>query len=220
MPDCVIDGERGEFEQSMADSGMDSERVEIDMAEEINQVLEALAFGSKAVMASWFRALVGSCKDSCWSAGDHLQIMANRLFHQGQTEAGASVAGLCYIIQAGLQTRQRRSILPRFVYAKGNMLSYFEHDIIEFGKFITRFPNAAAAIPAWTQTLQHAKTTRDGQADRTMARPTNQQANRKRKNGASDASVYEDHRLAHPLPDPTKLPTVQIDSIWPLRAFF
>jgi hypothetical protein len=152
MAGCGIDRGRGESEAPIIDWGM-----------EADQFIEALTFGGMKVVGQWFRALVHSCGDNCLSAADRLQTLAAHLIAQGHTEFGASAAGLSYIIRTGLQYGKAHGIMVPFVKAKGNMLSYYEEDVAELGRFLSSNPAAVAALAYWSQQVENNTKARQAQ---------------------------------------------------------
>ena len=135
----------------------------MSLGEEADQFMEVASFGRILVFKNWYRALVqsyGDVQTQCVEAADRLQAVASHLFSQGRTGFGASAAGLSYAIRAEVQNGQARGLLTRFVLAKGNMLSYYEENVIELGKFLSLHPEAVAALGTWTKQIEYEKTNR------------------------------------------------------------
>ena len=175
----------------------------ISVTEEANLAAEVLWSWSFKVYNSWFRGLVGECgcEGCCKTATVHLEGAADFLFSDGQTEAGASIAGLSYIIMKGFQTGQRQGIMLRFTKVEGNVMKYYHDDVVGFGGFIAAHPKVVAAIPAWSHqpVLKSQSNIRGIPA-----------AGQKRKKNTAIATDYDDLGVLHPLLAPELLPTQSV----------
>ena len=116
-------------------------------------VLDMLSSATKELFVSKFKEF-GRPAGELRAISQRLLLSGQRLSSQGKLEASASAIGLAHIISQVPPEGDCTESVARFADAKGNMLKFYERDVLSFGAFLAQCPAVAAVIPAWSHKLQ------------------------------------------------------------------